>query len=247
MIDLNADLGEGIGDDLAMLEIVTSASIACGGHAGNEMIMRNAVRGALANGVRIGAHPGFIDPDHFGRRRLDLPAETICEQVLSQVAVLESIVKGEGGTIAHLKLHGALANMAAEDVSLAEAIFAAVAEHHGKTAILALAGSAQEVAARALGLDVIAEAYADRAYDAAGLLLSRNLPGAVIEDGEAVVARCLRLAEEGEIVAIDGEILVSEARSICVHGDTPGAVALARAVRVALESARHLAPRLPAR
>src|SRR5690606_23171498 len=103
----NADLGEGVGDDLAMLEIVTSASIACGGHAGNEMTMLNAVRGALANGVRIGAHPGFIDPDHFGRRRLDLPAETICEQVLSQVAVLESIVKGEGGTIAYLKLHGA--------------------------------------------------------------------------------------------------------------------------------------------
>ena len=243
MIDLNADLGEGVGDDRAMLAIVASASIACGGHAGDETTMRNAVRAALANGVRIGAHPGFADPEHFGRRRLDLPVEIVCDQVLSQIAALDAIVAQEGGTIAYLKLHGALANMAAEDARLAGAIFSAVTAHAPGMAILALAGSAQETAARALGLDVIAEAYADRAYGADGLLVSRNLPGAVIDDVEAVVARCLRLAASGEIVAIDGTVLTSRARSICLHGDTPGAVALAESVRQALESAGHMTPR----
>jgi len=235
-IDLNADLGEGVGNDQAMLTIVTSASIACGGHAGDETTMRAAVRGALANGVRIGAHPGFSDPEHFGRRRLALPFETICDQVLSQIAALDAIVAQEGGTIAYLKLHGALANMAAEDARLAGAIFSAVTAHAPGMAILALAGSAQETAARALGLEIIAEAYADRAYDADGLLVSRTRPGAVIADAEAVAERCLRLASRGEIVAIDSTVLATGARSICLHGDTPGAVALAKAVRSVLES-----------
>lgn len=244
MIDLNADLGEGVGDDLAMLEIVTRASIACGGHAGDEATMRSAVRGALANGVRIGAHPGFADPAHFGRRRLDLPIDVICDQVLAQIAALEAIVAEERGTIAYLKLHGALANMAAEDVELAQAIFSAVAERRSGMAVLALAASAQEAAARTLGLEVISEAYADRAYGADGLLVSRNLPGAVIEDSDAVAARCLQLARKGEIVAMDGTVFASDARSICLHGDTPGAVALAKTIRSALEAVGFMTPRL---
>lgn len=247
MIDLNADLGEGVGDDTAMLEIVTSASIACGGHAGDETTMRSAVRGALANGVRIGTHPGFADPEHFGRRRLDLPFAVICDQVLTQIAALDAIVTEEGGTIAYLKLHGALANMAAENIDLAQAIFSAVSMRYPHMAILALAASAQESAARSLGLDVIAEAYADRAYSADGLLVSRNLSGAVIENAEAVAQRCLRLAEKREIIAIDGTVLASDARSICLHGDTPGAVSLARTVRSALKAAGVMTSRLPSR
>lgn len=236
LIDLNADLGEGIGDDLAMLKIVTSASIACGGHAGNAQTMRAAIKGAMANGVRIGAHPGFEDPDNFGRRRLDLPFETIRDQVLDQVARLASIAAEEGATIGYLKLHGALANMAAEDEALSHAICAGVAEQDPGMASLALAASAQESAARQLGLPVIAEAYADRAYTPDGLLAARNLSGSVLEDTAAIVAQCLRLAEHGEIVAINGTIFKSDARSICLHGDTPGALEHARAVRDALKS-----------
>lgn len=236
LIDLNADLGEGTGDDLAMLEIVTSASIACGGHAGNEQTMRAAIRGALANGVRIGAHPGFEDPDSFGRRRLDLPNETIRDQVLAQIARLAAVAAEEAASIAYLKLHGALANMAAEDEALSHTIFAGVGLHHPGMAILALAASAQERIARQLGLPVIAEAYADRAYTPDGLLAARSLPGSVLEETDAVVAQCLRLAEQGEIVAIDGVIIKSNARSICLHGDTPGALEHARAVRDALKS-----------
>lgn len=236
LIDLNADLGEGVGDDLAMLEIVTSASIACGGHAGDEHTMRAAIKGALANGVRIGAHPGFEDPDNFGRRRLDLPFETIRDQVLAQIARLAAVAAEEGASIAYLKLHGALANMAAEDDALSHAIFSGVARHHPTLAVLALAASAQERAARRIGLPVIAEAYADRAYTADGLLAGRDLPGSVLEDTGAVVAQCLRLAEKREIVAIDGTVFKSDARSICLHGDTPGALEHARAVRNALSS-----------
>lgn len=236
LIDLNADLGEGIGDDLSMLEIVTSASIACGGHAGNAQTMRAAVRGARANGVRIGAHPGFEDPDNFGRLRLDLPFETIRDQVLAQIARLASIAAEEGAPISYLKLHGALANMAAEDEALSHAVFAGVARAYPGLAILALAASAQESAAKQLGLPVIAEAYADRAYRPDGLLAARSRPGGVIEDTAAVVARCLRLAEHGEIIAIDGTAFKSDARSICLHGDTSGALEHARAVRDALRS-----------
>lgn len=138
-IDLNADLGEGVGDDRAMLEVVTSASIACGGHAGDTMTMRTAVKGALANGVRIGAHPGFADREHFGRRRLDVPVEQICDQVVTQIAALKKIADEEGAVIAYVKLHGALANMAAEDFDLAHALFEAISGAFPGIAILALA------------------------------------------------------------------------------------------------------------
>ena len=243
MIDLNADLGEGVGDDLAMLQIVTSASIACGGHAGDEATMGTAIRGALANDVTIGAHPGFVDREHFGRRRLDLPAATICGQVVEQVARLEAVAAREGGSVAYLKLHGALANMAAEDIDLASAIFSAVATEFPDLSVLALAGSAQIDAARALDLDILPEAYADRAYTADGLLAPRSMAGSVIEGKEAVTERCLRLAEKGEIVALDGTIFRSDARSLCLHGDTPGAVMLAKSVRQTLEDAGFMAPR----
>lgn len=251
MIDLNADLGEGVGDDLAMLQIVTRASIACGGHAGDETTMRTALRGALAHHVTIGAHPGFADREHFGRRRLDLPLATICGQVIDQITTLKAIAVEEGARVEYFKLHGALANMASEDSNLASTIFSAINTEFPELAVLALAQSGQTEAASALDLNFISEAYADRAYTADGLLASRSLPGSVIEDEQLVVERCLRLAEKGEISAIDGSVFRSDARSICLHGDTPGAVRLARSVREALQRAGFMAlpskARLPLR
>lgn len=235
--DLNADVGEGVGNDEELLAIVTSASIACGGHAGNDKTMRTTLRAAHARGLRIGAHPGFADPEHFGRRRLDLTPAEVATQVLDQIGALEAIAAEEGIGINYVKLHGALANMAAEDDGLARAVFSAVAGAFPHLAVLALENSAQQRACEALGLAMIAEAYADRAYLPNGLLAPRTLEGSVIHDRAAVVARCVRLATKGEIVAIDGTVNTSTARSICLHGDTEGAVALAGAVREALEAA----------
>ena len=242
-LDLNADLGEGLGNDEALLAIVTSASIACGGHAGNEKTMRAALAAARANGVRAGAHPGFDDPEHFGRRRLSLPAEAIAAETVRQIDRLATIATAEGVPLAYFKLHGALANMAAEDDALAETVFASIRTSHPHLAALVLENSAQHRAAHRLGLETILEAYADRAYTPDGLLASRTLDGAVIHDDEQVVVRCLRLAERGEIEALNGTILHSGAASICLHGDTPGAVSLARRISSELSAIGALAGR----
>lgn len=233
-IDLNADLGEGMPHDDALLAIVSSASIACGGHAGDRATMQASVVGALRHGVTIGAHPGFLDREHFGRRRLDVPKEVIAGQVREQVGELRQIAAVEGGSVRYVKLHGALANMASEDEALARALFEAAHAEDSALAILALDNSAQVAAAEALGLAVVREAYADRAYTTEGLLVARDTPGAVIEDRDAVIAQCRRLARDAEIVAAAGTVIRSRARSICLHGDTQGAVALAAAIRDAL-------------
>jgi 5-oxoprolinase (ATP-hydrolysing) subunit A len=242
-LDLNADLGEGMGNDEALLEIVTSASIACGGHAGNAETMRAALRAAGANGVRAGAHPGFADPEHFGRRRLALSRGEIADQVLRQIDELMAIAAQEGVPIAYFKLHGALANMAAEDEGLARTVFASINSNHPHLAALVLENSAQQRAAEQLGIETIPEAYADRAYLPNGLLAPRSMDGSVIHEDAEVVARCLRLAERGEIVAMDGTVLKSSAKSICLHGDTPGAAALAWRIRTEFEAIGALAGR----
>lgn len=236
-LDLNADLGEGLPNDAALLDIVSSASIACGGHAGNETTMRAALAGAKARGVVAGAHPGFADPAHFGRRRLELSAEELTRQMRGQLELLSGLARAEGIALRYVKLHGALANMAAEDEHLASVAFAAVRTHDPHLAILAIDNSAQVAAAEALGLEVLHEAYADRAYQANGQLLPRSAPGAVLHDAGAIAERAVRLATRGEIVAGDGSILISAARSLCIHGDNAEAVAIARAVREALAGA----------
>lgn len=236
-IDLNADLGEGAGTDLALLDIISSASIACGGHAGNAATMRETLRAAKIKGVTCGAHPGFADPEHFGRRRLDMPKAELETQIRTQLETIQQIANAEGVPLKYVKLHGALANMAAEDVALAETVFAIVKQHDANLAILALDNSEQVHAAKNLGLRVIREAYADRAYTSEGLLVSRADPDAVLTNPTDVTSQCLRLAQKSEIIAIDGTIISSDARSICLHGDTAGAVELARQVHQTLANA----------
>lgn len=236
-LDLNADLGEGIGDDEAMLDIVTSASIACGGHAGDEASMRSALRAAKARGIVVGAHPGFPDRENFGRERMVLPAEELDAAIRSQVRTLVELGEEEGWPVRYVKLHGALANMAAEEPAVAALCFAAVEGLVDGMAILAIDNSAQSEVAQALGFRVIREAYADRAYLQGGLLMPRAQPGAVLDDIVTIAERATRLAFSAEVLASDGVPFSTAARSLCIHGDTPGAVAMARAVRAALEGA----------
>lgn len=236
-LDLNADLGEGVGDDAALLAIVSSASIACGGHAGDETTMRAALRAAKARGVVVGAHPGFPDRENFGRKRLVLPPAELDATIRAQVRRLVELGEDEGWPVRYVKLHGALANMAAEEPAVAALAFAAVAGLARDLAILAIDNSAQAEIAEALGFRVIREAYADRAYQPDGLLVPRQMPGAVLDDKAAIAARAIRLARAGELVAADGAVLATRAVALCVHGDTPDAVGIARAVRENLVAA----------
>lgn len=236
-LDLNADLGEGMPGDEALLEIVSSASIACGGHAGDDTTMRTTLRAAAARGVALGAHPGFADRENFGRRRLVLPPQELDGQVRAQVRRLVDIADEEGLEVRYLKLHGALANMAAKEPAVAALCFAAVAGLVPDLAVLAIDNSAQVEVAETLGYRVIREAYADRAYQPDGLLVPRSEDGAVLHDPAAIAERAVRLAESGELVATDGTIIPTQATSLCIHGDTAEAVAIARAVREALERA----------
>lgn len=234
-VDLNADLGEGMGTDDDLLAIVSSASIACGGHAGDAATIRRILKICKARGVRAGAHPGYADRKRFGRSRVAMPLEQLLGQIRSQLFLIRHIADEVGVPISYVKLHGALANQTAEELAFAVGIFGSIQALDPKMAVLALDNSQQVRAAKAVGLPLIREAYADRAYTAEGLLVSRAEAGAVIHDPEVVIERCLRLAKTGEILAIDGTVLTSEARSICLHGDTPGAVDMARDVRDALE------------
>jgi UPF0271 protein len=245
-IDLNADLGEGMGTDEALLAIVSSASIATGGHAGDADTMRSALTACKARGVRVGAHPGFADKANFGRTRLHVAADVLTSQLQSQLVLFHTLAAQVGVPVEYFKLHGALANMAAEDFAFATGVIEAIQAVDPEIAILALDASQQVFAADALGVPVILEAYADRAYTPDGQLVSRSLPGAVIHDTKAVVDRCLMLARYGEIIAIDGTVFRSSARSICLHGDTPGAVALAGEIRAALEASGVTIAAMPA-
>lgn len=234
-IDLNADLGEGMGTDDDLLAIVSSASIACGGHAGDAATIRRILKICKMRGVRAGAHPGYNDPKRFGRFRLVMPLEQLLGQIRSQLFLVRHIADEVDVPLSYVKLHGALANQTAEELAFAVGIFGSIQAMDPKMAVLALDNSQQVRAAKAVGLPLIREAYADRAYTAEGLLVARSEEGSVIHDPELVIERCLRLATAGEIVAVDGTVLKSSARSICLHGDTPGAVDLAREVRAALE------------
>jgi len=236
-VDLNADLGEGFGawrltDDEGLLEVVTSANVACGFHAGDPSIMRRVCAGAAARGVTVGAQVSYRDLAGFGRRRMDVSAEALAADVLYQLAALDGIARAEGTRVRYVKPHGALYNTAMDDPVQAGAIAAAVAAYDSVLPLLGLSSSQLSAAAGRAGLAYFAESFADRAYRD-GRLVPRTEPGAVHDEPAVVITQALALAEAG-------------AASICVHGDTPGAVGLAAAVRAALLDAGYdLAPFVP--
>jgi 5-oxoprolinase (ATP-hydrolysing) subunit A len=238
-VDINCDLGEGfgpwrLGDDLALLSVVTSANVACGFHAGDPLIMRRTCAAAVERGVVIGAQVSYRDLAGFGRRSMDVPAEELTAEVLYQLAALDGIARTEGGAVRYVKPHGALYNRIVHDPVQAGAVVAAIAAYDPSLPLLTLPSSVARDVAVGAGLAVVGECFADRAYTASGTLVSRREAGSVISDVGEVVARAVRMAEDRVVVAIDGTEVRIDARSICVHGDTPGAVELARAVRSAL-------------
>jgi UPF0271 protein len=235
-VDLNADLGEGfgvwrLGDDDAMLDVVTSANVACGFHAGDPTGLARICRAAAARGVRIGAQVGYRDLAGFGRRYIDVSAEDLTADVIYQIGALQALAHAAGGTVAYVKPHGALYNTIVNDRVQADAVAAAVHATNADLPVLGLAGSAFFTAAERLGLRTVPEAFADRAYQPDGQLVSRREPDAVLHDVDAIAERVSSMVGQGRVTAVDGSTIPIVVESVCVHGDSPGAVQIAIAVR----------------
>ncbi len=242
-MDLNSDLGEGfgswtLGDDGALLDVVTSANVACGFHAGDPTILRRTCAMAAERGVVIGAQVGYRDLPGFGRRFIDVEPTELTNDVLYQIGALEAMARVAGTRVGYVKPHGALYNTIVHHEEQAAAVTDAVSRYDSGMPVLGLPGSAWLRLAGEAGLPTVLEAFADRAYTPEGTLVSRREPGAVLHDAEAIAARCVRFATQGEVEAVDGSVVAVRPQSICVHGDTPGAVAIAGAVRAALEKAQ---------
>ena len=241
-IDLNSDLGEGfgpwrMGDDAAILRVVTSANIACGGHAGDAATMVETLALARERGVVAGAHPGFADREGFGRRLIPLTTREVEQLVATQVGALMGAAALAGASVRYVKPHGALGNWAADERSVADAIVRATRALSGDLAILAISGTELELAARDAGLRVFSEIFADRGYLASGRLVPRKREGAMIHDADMAARRLVEFLTTGLMPTVDGEPIRLEAHSICVHGDSAGALAMASRVRHAIEAA----------
>jgi 5-oxoprolinase (ATP-hydrolysing) subunit A len=241
-IDLNADLGEGfgewsLGDDDALLDVVTSANVACGFHAGDPTVLRRTCERAAERGVVIGAQVGYRDLAGFGRRFIDLDPHDLTNDVLYQIGALEGFARVAGTRVSYVKPHGALYNAIVHHVEQAAAVVEAVRQYDPDLPVLGLPDSVWLRLAEEAGLTPVPEAFADRAYTPEGTLVSRREPDAVLHDADEVAQRCVRLATQGKVVAVDGTVVQVSAASLCVHGDSPGAVAMATAVRNGLESA----------
>lgn len=234
-IDLNADLGEGAGHDLELLELVTSANIACGLHAGGASMMRDSLVAARDRNVAVGAHPGFADRENFGRRELSLTYEEIFALVVYQLGAFAALAAAVGTRAQHVKPHGALYNMAARDEEVAEAIVQAVRAVNQELIIFAPAASALSRAAENAGLRLLREVFADRNYMPDGSLVPRDHPQALLHDPVEAANRVFRMLRDEKVRTIDGSDVTVEAETICLHGDTPGAVAFARELRLALQ------------
>lgn len=240
-IDLNSDLGESLGawrmgDDAAVLDIVSSANVACGFHAGDPAGILGTLRAAHARGVAVGAHVAYPDLVGFGRRNMDVASTDLVADVIYQIGALQGLAHAAGTRVTYVKPHGALYNTIAHDERQARDVIAAIRAVDAGLALVALAGSPLVQWAQDAGLRVIAEAFADRAYTPQGTLVSRREKGAVLHDSALVAQRMLRLVRDGVVEAVDGSLARVQAQSICVHGDSAGAVEMARAVRMALES-----------
>lgn len=235
-IDFNCDLGEDCGDDAGIVPYISSASIACGFHAGSPDTMRHTVALCLAHGVAIGAHPSHADREHFGRVARPLSSEEAYALTLYQVAALDGFVRAAGGRLHHVKPHGALYNQAARDAGLADAIARAVCDHDAGLVLYGLSGSALTTAGERLGLQVAHEAFAERRYEADATLTPRSQAEASIEDLPTAAAQVTRMLDAGIVVARTGESVPLRADSICLHGDRPDAAAFARGLRQTIES-----------
>ncbi|PLR38836.1 LamB/YcsF family protein [Chimaeribacter californicus] len=241
-VDLNADLGEGCANDRELLQLVSSANIACGFHAGDAQTMVQSVRWAQEFGVAIGAHPSFPDRENFGRTAMQLPPETVYAQVLYQIGALAAIARAEGGTLVHVKPHGMLYNQAAKDPALADAIARAVQAVDGSLRLVGLAGSELIRAGQRLGLPTRQEVFADRRYQSDGTLVPRSEPDALIESDEQALAQTLHMVERGEVISRSGQAVPVQADSVCLHGDGAHALAFARLLRRSFEQ-RQIAVR----
>jgi UPF0271 protein len=243
IIDLNSDIGESfgawtMGDDAAMMEIVTSVNVACGFHAGDPLVMHETVARARAKGIGVGAHPSFYDIWGFGRRPIqgEKPSD-IEKMVVYQIGALQAVAKAVGHRVTHVKTHGSLGNMAAVDLELALAVGRAAKSLDDTMALVVMPGTEQERAGEKLGMRLAREVFADRTYTDEGQLTSRKLPGAVIHDADLAAQRVLRMVEEGAVRSAGGKKLPMRFDTICVHGDNPAAVAMARRIRADLERA----------
>lgn len=232
-VDLNADLGEGCGNDRALLQLVSSANIACGFHAGDAQTMRQSVLWALEYGVAIGAHPSFPDRENFGRTRMQLPAETVYAQMIYQIGALQAIARSEGGKLVHVKPHGMLYNQSAQEPELAEAIARAVKAIDPHLVLVGLANSESIRAGQALGLTTREEVFADRGYQADGSLVPRSQPGALVESDQQAIAQTLSMIQQGQVQSLSGEWVRVKADTVCLHGDGAHALAFAAQLREA--------------
>lgn len=241
-VDLNADMGESfgpwvMGSDAELLDVITSANIACGFHAGDPDVMAATMAMAHEKGVGIGSHPGFQDLQGFGRRRIKLPDGNLANLVRYQVAASVGMAKAHGAEVRHVKLHGAMGNMTSEDEHMARVCYEAALSVAPEAIIMVLAGTAQEKAARALGCSWAGEIFADRAYNDDATLVDRSLPGAVIHDPDRAGPRIVEMVQAGAIMTESGKRIDTHIDTICLHGDTPTAVEIAKSVRKHLESA----------
>jgi len=242
VIDLNSDVGEGfgiytLGDDAEILDVVTSANVACGFHAGDPTVMTRTVTLAAERGVCVGAHVAYPDLAGFGRRAMDIAPAQLSACVSYQLGALDALARRAGTRVRYVKPHGALYNRIAEDEVQAGAVVEAIAAHERELTLLALPGTVAMDVARAAGVPVVAEGYADRGYTAQGRLVDRREPGAVLAEEATVVERAVALATSGEVAAVDGTSVRVEVGSICIHGDTPGAARLAAAIAGGLREA----------
>jgi UPF0271 protein len=236
-VDLNADVGEGAGSDAGIMPALSSANVACGYHAGDSSMMQITVELARAHGVAVGAHPGFADRTGFGRREMAMSPREVEDLVVRQIDALAQIAAAQGARLQHVKAHGALYNMAARDPSLAAAIARATASVDPALVLVGLAGSQLIEAGARAGLRTASEVFADRGYRRDGSLVPRNEPGALLEDVELIVPRVLGMIRDRSVTAVDGTLVPIDVETICLHGDTPGAVTFAHRLREALTAA----------
>jgi len=239
-VDLNSDLGEGAGTEAALMPLITSANIACGGHAGNDNTMRAAIELAMKNGVVVGAHPGYPDRERFGRVPLEMDPRELIEAVRRQIDAIAGIASRLGARIAHVKAHGALYNQAERDPAVARNILFGIQAATGghELVVFAPPDSAMYAEAKAMGMKAAREGFIDRAYEPDGTLRPRTIAGALVTDPAAAAAQALAFLRDGGVTTTDGSFLKLEVDTLCIHGDTPGAAEIALAVRDALRSAK---------